>query len=80
MIQMITVGEESGELTYMLDKVAEFYEDEVETLSKSYSLNRTDNVNSCGADIGIMLIALYVPIFLLLLNQDGDEHMQMTRR
>lgn len=71
MIQMITVGEESGELTYMLDKVAEFYEDEVETLSKRITaLIEPIMLIVVGLIVGIMLIALYVPIFSVI-TQSG---------
>jgi type IV pilus assembly protein PilC len=67
MIQMITVGEESGRLTYMLDKVAEFYEDEVETMSKRITaLIEPVMLVVVGLIIGIMLIALYVPIFSVI--------------
>jgi len=41
-IQMISIGEETGELDQMLMKVADFYEDEVEQAVKALTSYRAD--------------------------------------
>jgi len=64
MTQMIAIGEETGSLSNMLDKVAEFYEDEVTTLSKGITaLIEPIMLVVVGLIIGLMIIALYLPIF-----------------
>ena len=45
-IQMIAVGEESGSLSSLLDKVAEFYEDEFDDVKRSDIFDRADYVDS----------------------------------
>ncbi|UTA48883.1 type II secretion system F family protein [Simiduia sp. 21SJ11W-1] len=64
LIQMTAIGEESGALDDMLDKVAEFYEDAVD--------NMVDNLTSLlepmimavlGILVGGLMIAMYLPIF-----------------
>ena len=65
-VQMIAIGEESGSLDEMLDKVATFYEDEVD--------NAVDNLTALmepfimavlGVLVGGLVIAMYLPIFKL---------------
>jgi type IV pilus assembly protein PilC len=65
-IQMTAIGEESGALDEMLDKVASFYEDEVD--------NMVDNLTSLmepfimvvlGVIVGGLVVAMYLPIFQL---------------
>jgi type IV pilus assembly protein PilC len=65
-VQMIAIGEESGALDMMLDKVASFYEEEVD--------NAVDNLSSLmepmimavlGVLVGGLVIAMYLPIFQL---------------
>lgn len=61
---MIAVGEESGSLPALLDKVAEFYEQEVETTTRGLNaLIQPIALVVIGILIGGMLIALYSPIF-----------------
>ncbi len=64
--QMTAIGEESGALDNMLDKVATYYEDEVD--------NMVDNLTSLmepmimaflGVIVGGLVIAMYLPIFQL---------------
>ena len=64
LIQMTAIGEESGALDEMLDKAAEFYEEEVD--------NAVDNLTALmepmimavlGVVIGGLIIAMYLPIF-----------------
>jgi type IV pilus assembly protein PilC len=63
-VQMMTVGEETGELDGMLAKVADFYEREVEdTVNALTSLIEPLLIVVMGVSVGAILIALYLPIF-----------------
>jgi len=63
-VQMIAVGEDSGAMEVMLDKVAEFYEAEVETTTKALtSLIEPLMIAFIGVIIGGMIVALYLPVF-----------------
>ena len=65
-VQMLAVGEEAGSMEIMLDKVGEFYDAEVQTMTKSLtSLLEPLMIVVLGAVIGGMVIALYMPIFQL---------------
>jgi type IV pilus assembly protein PilC len=62
--QMIEVGEESGQISVMLDKVADFYDREVETATEQLSSAIEPlMVVLMGAIIGVVVIALYLPMF-----------------
>jgi type IV pilus assembly protein PilC len=64
MIQMVASGEESGELEVMLDKVAEFYEREVDdAVDAMASLIEPLMIVFLGGIIGTMVLAMYLPIF-----------------
>jgi len=65
-VQMISIGEEAGSLDHMLDRVATFYEEDVD--------NAVDNLSSLlepmimvilGVLVGGLVIAMYLPIFQL---------------
>lgn len=61
---MIAIGEESGSLPSLLDKIAEFYEQEVSTATRGLqALIQPIALVVIGILIGGMLIALYSPIF-----------------
>ena len=63
-VQMITVGEATGSLDKMLEKVAEFYEMEVETLVGGLSkLIEPFIIVFLGVTVGGIMIAMYLPIF-----------------
>jgi len=63
-VQMIGVGEDSGSLETMLDKIAEFYEAEVQSTAESLTaLIEPLMIAVIGAVIGGMIIALYMPVF-----------------
>lgn len=63
-VQMIAVGEDSGAMEVMLDKVAEFYEAEVETTTNALtSLIEPLMIAFIGVIIGGMIVALYLPVF-----------------
>jgi type IV pilus assembly protein PilC len=62
--QMMEVGEETGQITDMLDKVADYYDQEVETATESLtSAMEPLLVVLLGAVIGVMVICLYLPMF-----------------
>ncbi len=64
---MITVGEETGDLPDMMDKVAEFFEEEVATMTKGLTaLIEPMMLIVVGLLVGGMLIALYLPIFSVI--------------
>jgi type IV pilus assembly protein PilC len=63
-VQMMEVGEETGQITEMLDKLADFYDHEVETATESLtSALEPLLVVLLGAVIGTMVICLYLPMF-----------------
>ena len=63
-IQMISVGEATGSLDKMLEKVADFYESEVEVLVGGMSkMIEPIVLVVLGGMVGAMLIAMYLPIF-----------------
>jgi type IV pilus assembly protein PilC len=62
--QMMQVGEESGQITDMLDKLADYYDGEVETATDSLtSAMEPLLVVLLGAVIGTMVVCLYLPMF-----------------
>ena len=63
-VQMIEVGENAGALDAMLNKIADFYDDEVNHAVEALtSLLEPLLMVILGALIGFMLIAMYLPIF-----------------
>lgn len=64
LISMIAIGEEAGTLPTMLDKVAEFYEEDVTAISKNLGTTLEPLMMLLlGVVVGFLLIALYLPIF-----------------
>jgi type IV pilus assembly protein PilC len=62
--QMIMVGEESGELEGMLTNVAKFYDEEVDrSVERLTSIIEPLMMAFIGVGVGIMIIAMYLPIF-----------------
>lgn len=65
-VQMAKVGEETGALEQMLEKVADFYDVEVETTVASLtSMLEPILIIFMGIIVGAMVISLYLPIFAL---------------
>jgi type IV pilus assembly protein PilC len=65
-IQMTAIGEESGSLDEMLDKVASFYEEEVDNMVDGLtSLMEPIIMSVLGVLVGGLIIAMYLPIFQL---------------
>lgn len=66
LIQMSAIGEESGSLDAMLDKVANYYEEAVDNMvSQLTSLLEPIIMSVLGVLVGGLLIAMYLPIFSL---------------
>lgn len=66
-VQMIAVGEQTGALDTMLSKIAEFYEDEVDTaVAGLMKLLEPLLIAFLGVAIGGIVIAMYMPMFTLI--------------
>jgi type IV pilus assembly protein PilC len=65
-LQMASIGEESGSLDHMLGKAAEFYEEEVDEMVKGLSsLMEPFIIVILGVLIGGIVVSMYLPIFKL---------------
>jgi type IV pilus assembly protein PilC len=65
--QMVKVGEETGELEKMLGKIADFYEDEVDSSIQSLtSIIEPLMMIGVGFMVGIIIVAMYLPMFKML--------------
>ena len=63
-IQMISIGEETGEIDQMLMKVADFYEDEIEQAVKALtSMLEPIMIVLLGGMVGAILLSMYLPMF-----------------
>jgi len=66
-VQMIAVGEETGQVDMMLEKVALFYEQEVEaSVDALTSLIEPLLIAVIGGCVGAAVIALYMPMFNII--------------
>lgn len=64
--QMIAVGEDAGSLETMLDKIADFYDQEVEAATEQLTaMIEPLMVAFLGIVVGGMIVALYLPIFTI---------------
>jgi type IV pilus assembly protein PilC len=72
--QMIAVGEQTGALDEMLEKIANFYDDEVDTAVDSLtSIIEPAMIVIMGVVVGGMLIAMYLPMFKLISVVSGGS-------
>jgi type IV pilus assembly protein PilC len=74
--QMVRIGEETGELEQMLSKIADFYEDEVDSAIQSLtSIIEPLMMIGVGFMVGIIIIAMYLPMFKLmqLIGNQGTQ-------
>ena len=63
-VQMMAVGEDTGALDSMLEKISQFYDDEVEATTEALtSLIEPLMIAFLGGIVGFMVIGLYMPIF-----------------
>ncbi len=68
-VQMIAVGEQTGALDTMLNKIADFYEEEVDVaVAGLTALIEPIMMVFIGGSVGTMIIAMYLPIFTLAGN------------
>jgi type IV pilus assembly protein PilC len=66
-VQMISVGEATGAMDTMLNKIAEFYEDEVDTaVAGMMKLIEPVMILFLGIVVGGIVIAMYLPMFSLI--------------
>ncbi|MEZ4358563.1 MAG: type II secretion system F family protein [Kofleriaceae bacterium] len=71
-VQMIGVGEQTGAMETMLQKIADFYEEEVDSaVSAMTSLIEPVMMAFLGVVVGGLIIAMYLPIFKLAGNING---------
>jgi type IV pilus assembly protein PilC len=72
--QMMEVGEETGQISQMLYKVADFYDHEVETATESLTAAMEPiMVVVMGALIGVMVVCLYLPMFTIYQHIPGAQ-------
>ena len=70
--QMINVGETTGALDAMLSKIADFYEEEVDTaVAGLLTLMEPVMIAFLGVVVGGIVIAMYMPIFDLISKLTG---------
>jgi len=63
----VKIGEETGELDKMLSKIADFYEDEVDTaVAALTSIIEPIMMIGVGAMVGVIVISMYMPMFKML--------------
>jgi type IV pilus assembly protein PilC len=71
-VQMIEVGEESGQLSAMLEKVSDFYDHEVDTATEQLAAAiEPIMVVVMGGVIGTVVVALYLPMFTVYQHIQG---------
>jgi len=71
-IQMVNVGEQTGELDSMLERVASFYEDEVDrSVANLMSLLEPLLLVFLGVTIGTIVVSMYLPMFTLISRLAG---------
>ena len=71
-VQMIGVGEATGALDTMLSKIADFYEEEVDTaVAGLLTLLEPIMIAFLGGVVGGIVIAMYMPIFSLISKLTG---------
>jgi type IV pilus assembly protein PilC len=70
--QMIGVGEATGAMDSMLQKIADFYEDEVDAATKDMlALLEPLIISLLGVMIGGIVVALYMPLFAMIAKMAG---------
>jgi type IV pilus assembly protein PilC len=68
-VQMAAVGEETGEIDKMLEKVADFYESDIDdTVSRLSSLLGPVLIGTLGVVVGAIIIAILMPLFDVIAN------------
>jgi type IV pilus assembly protein PilC len=73
-VQMLEVGEETGQISEMLDRLADFYDSEVQTATEALSSALEPlMVVVLGAMIGVMVVCLYLPMFSIYSHIGGGS-------
>ena len=68
-VQMVAVGEETGALDQMLARIADFYEDQVESAVKALtSILEPIMIVFIGGMVGFVVISMYMPLFQVYNN------------
>jgi type IV pilus assembly protein PilC len=68
-IQMVSIGEESGALDKMLEKIADFYESDVDdVVGRLSSIIEPVIIGTLGVVIGLIVISIMIPIFDIITN------------
>jgi type IV pilus assembly protein PilC len=64
---MISVGEQTGALEDMLNKIADFYEEEVDiAVASLLSALEPIMITVLGATVGVIVVSMYLPMFKLV--------------
>ncbi len=72
MVSMISVGEQTGALDQMLNKVSDFYDQEIENMVNSLaSIIEPLLIGFLGVTVGIVVIAMYLPYFTMFQHIGG---------
>ncbi len=72
-VQMVSIGEETGALDAMLSKVADFYESEIETQLQSLAAALEPlMIVVLGAVVGFIVIAMFMPLIAIVTKLSGD--------
>lgn len=72
-VQMIAVGEQTGALDQMLNKIADFYEEEVDVaVARLTSMLEPIMLVVMGGIVGFIMIAMYMPIFEIAGQVQGE--------
>jgi type IV pilus assembly protein PilC len=71
-VQMIGVGEATGAMDAMLQKIADFYEDEVDTATRDMlAMLEPVIIGLLGVSVGGIVISLYLPLFSMIAKLAG---------
>ncbi len=74
-VNMVDVGEETGELDTMLYKVADTYDEEVAVLTEGLTkLMEPLLIIFLGVAVGFIVISLFVPLVSLIQNLSNTKH------
>lgn len=72
MVNMISVGEQTGALDQMLNKISDFYDQEIENMVNSLaSIIEPLLIGFLGITVGIVVIAMYLPYFTMFQHMGG---------
>jgi type IV pilus assembly protein PilC len=72
MVSMISVGEQTGALNQMLNKISDFYDQEIENMVDSLaSLIEPLLIGFLGVTVGIVVVAMYLPYFTIFQHIGG---------